>query len=195
MEGGFITLIVLVILAPFQMWNEREKSFASLDPAERNLQRASHGFAVMVLTAMSIYGAKEVFAFFPALTHPREAAWGLVFFVPFIYGLVRFVVGWRGYCGMPINDEPMLALRAFWKMAAGFVGVKCLRWDVDRVMNQNGFWWGLGLLVILTVAWWYLLTGGERFVLLTVGGSNALRKLLGHLKEKNRRRKPGQPTR
>jgi hypothetical protein len=159
------------------------------------MERVAHGFAVMVLSAMACYGAKEVFGLLPALvTHPREAAWGLVFFVPFIYGLVRFVVGWRGYWGMQINDV-MLALRAFWKMAAGLLGLKWLRWDVVKVMNQNGFWWGLGLLVGLTVALWWLLTGGVRFVLLTVGGSNALQKLLEYLKDKNRRAKAGKPTR
>jgi hypothetical protein len=171
MEGGLITLVVLIVIAPFQIWGEWSKKFAMLSPVEQNLQRAANGFAVMVLsvlTPIALYGAKEVFAFFPALvTQPGEAASGLVFVLPFILGLVRFLVGWKRSCAMRISDW-LLASRAFVRLAIGFAGVKWLRWDVERAFDQLGFMKGLLLVVLLTVSWWWLLTGIIRF-LLTVG--------------------------
>jgi hypothetical protein len=167
MEGGFITLAGLLVLAPFLMWAERAQKFRQLSPVEQNLQRASHGFALAVfvlLATFGMYGWRAVLGVFPRLAADPAGAWPAVLFFGglFAYGFARFLAGVRRSAG---TRDGLLAFRALLKLAIGLAG-SWFFWRAATVparsISANAALLGF---VLLVISLWCALTGAVRFVL------------------------------
>jgi hypothetical protein len=188
MEGaGIFTILGLLVLAPFMIWAERVERFKrQLTPHEQDLQRASHGLGIPVVIAAAavlFFGPSAPGDFVAAvIADPASMAWPAVLLMALLaYCLVRFIVGVRRAAG--VRDE-LLASRAFVKFALGAGGVFYL-WpgntDLTRVVDLPPS----VRLALLLLAIWCADTGAVRFLLLTVGGGNALRIIMRNLKRKN----------
>lgn len=161
----------LLLLSPLMMWHERSQRFRMLSPIEQNLQRASHGAALIVLVLLFVYfivGLNEARAWFPSFMRNPSDAWpGLLLVLPVAYGLPRFLTGAKRCWG---QRDALLAMRALVKIGVGAAGVWFLTSnEVAREFSPN-LWTALILLALVAVAIWCLITGVVRFVLLTMGG-------------------------
>jgi hypothetical protein len=179
MEGGVLTVAVLFIL-PFLLgvFPEFSADFRTRPPLEQNLTRAANGFALMVLLLVGLYrfggGPSVAFANLDDFTARPAAHWmPITGVVLFFYGLFRFI---QGVCSCWGCRDGALTNRAFFTTALSLVAV-CFLWTRQgRQLLSNG-WLVVVWLVLLITCAWLALTGFVRFVLLTVGGSNALGKL------------------
>lgn len=185
---GIIMLTVMLVTLPFMMWAERARKFQQLSPLEQNLRRASHGAAWMAfvpLLAFGVYGVKGVEWFFQTLwNHPEDVGVPAAFFgIVLIYNAIRLIVGLNRLRGCP--RDGLLAVRAFVKLSVGAaVIVFFLRIHYDLAARSYDslahgvepssfdFLWGIA---IFLTAFWCLVTGAVRFLLLISGGGNALR--------------------
>jgi hypothetical protein len=167
--GGPLTIIVGLMLMPLLMWQERTQRFQRLSPVEQNLQRASHGFAVVafvLLALFGMYGWRGVLNFFPWLYRDPADAWvGLLFLVPLAYGSARCLYGVRRSVGM---RDGLLAFRAFTKLAVGLAG----SWFFWRVGNALGRSMSLPAALVwallMGVSAWMFITGSVRFAVLVL---------------------------
>lgn len=175
-EGRLVELIILGALAPILMWVERAERFKRLSPLEQNLARASHGAALITFTllvAFFLYGAQGVFGFIPWLiSNPAEAWPAALFFGSLLtYGLVRFVVGVHRCRGA---RDGLLATRAFFKLVFGFAVGLYLWYLFPWSVIGPSFWGALAVVAVFLIGLWCAITGTVKFLLLTLGGSNAL---------------------
>jgi hypothetical protein len=171
---GAFALFGLILMLPFDLWRAQSQKWASLSPIEQNLQRASHGIAfglLVPLGAVAIFGNRsivEAVAAVPAdpLGHGLPAA-GLV--VLLIYGIARFVVGWRRSAGV---RDGLLATRAIIKLA---IGTGLTVW----MLNNLHFNWSdpsdkQRAFALFVLPLWLAITGSVRFLLLVHPASRAL---------------------
>jgi hypothetical protein len=161
----------LLLLTPLMMWHERSQRFRTLSPVEQNLQRASHGAALIVLVGLFVYfiiGLDAARAWFPQFVRYPNDSWpGLLLVLPVVYGLARFLPGISRSWG---QRDALLAMRALVKIAVGVVGGWFLVSEpVARELAQN-LWTALLSLALVGVAIWCIITGAVRFVLLTMTG-------------------------
>lgn len=163
-------IVALLVLAPLLLWYEQSQRFQRLTPVEQNLQRASHGFALMVFVlflAFGMYGVSGVVGFFSQFVANPGDHWigALIFGGVFVYGLVRFLAGVHRSAGV---RDWLLAFRALVKIAVGIVAFVFLwRGGLERLLGVD-FWAAIVLFLLLGGAWWCILTGAVRF-LLTLG--------------------------
>lgn len=172
--AGIICLFGLILLVPFQMWRERLQKWATLSPIEQNLQRASQGIALAVLVpfgALAIFGKRgigDAVAAVPVdpVGHGLPAA---ALAALLIYGIARFVVGWRRCAGV---REGLLATRAFIKLA---ISSALTMWMFSNLQfdwnNTDGQEVAFAYLVLPL---WLAITGAVRFVLLVRPAGRAL---------------------
>jgi hypothetical protein len=186
MEGGPLAVIALLLLAPLLIVQERRRAWRLLSPVEQNLRRASHGFALVVSTVAAVlfvYGATGVRDFFPwAVAHPEQAWPGALFFGGLIaVGMARFLAGASRVAG--VRDR-LLQARAFVKLAVGLAVTVYL----GRLYPWPGVsdWAAiLALLAALGIGAWLVVIGGVRFLVLSLGGGNALRRIKRYIKRRN----------
>jgi hypothetical protein len=172
--AGIITLCGLILLVPFEIWRERSRKWATLSPLEQNLQRASHGIAFGVLVpfgALAMFGKRgigEAVAAVPVdpVGHGLPAA---ALAALLVYGIARFVVGWRRSAGI---REGLLATRAFIKLAIGSALTVWLlskpQFDWNETAGQQV------AVAFLVLPLWLTITGVIRFVLLVRPAGRAL---------------------
>jgi hypothetical protein len=186
MEGaGILTLIFLLITAPISMWAERARNFERLAPIEQNLQRAADSIALPVITVLVsvlLFGASASKDFVSRLvTNPASVGWPAI--VPvglLVYCLVRGLIGIRRATGV---RDGLLAARAFCKLVAGVVALFVLwpgHFDLSAYYLSPSI-----ALALLVPAAWCVITGSVRFLLLTVGGGNALRIVTRTINQNN----------
>src|SRR5690242_11053157 len=100
--GGILTMIAMIVVAPFTIWAERHQKWARLEPAEQQLRRLGQGFALTVFTVGTpfvLFGARRIFTALtdhPADLWPAIAGWVALMAI----GLTRFVVGARRLAGV-----------------------------------------------------------------------------------------------
>ena len=190
MEGaGLLTLLAMLLLAPFEIMQARAQRLRLLAPHELHLRRATRPLGVVALLAWGSWlcGARGIaHAFAPVVLHPSDngllaALLGAVL----LYGLASFVTGASRCWGM--RSDGMLPVWAFIKLAAGVSGLRFLwLWNVDLA---RGFDAAPGMtalwLLLVAASIWCAVVSAARFVLLTVGGGSALRKMGGVIAAKN----------
>jgi hypothetical protein len=196
MEGaGILTAFALLLLAPFEFMRVRAQRLRLLSPHELNLRRATHPLGVLALLAWFawLFGVRDlVGALAPVLLHPSDnwlsaALLGAVL----LYGLVSFIAG-ASQCWGARSDRT-LPFWAFVELALGVAGLRFhWLWNVDLA---RGFDAAPGLvalwLLLLAASIWCAVVGGARFLLLTVGGGNALAQIIKHIKRRNAPLRPG----
>jgi hypothetical protein len=172
--AGAFALLGLILFVPFEIWRERSQKWASLSPIEQNLQRASHGIALGVLVpfgTLAIFGKRSIADAAAAVPvdpvgHGLPAA-GLAALL--LYGVARFVVGWRRSAGV---REGLLATRAFIKLAIGTTVtvwvLSNLQFDWHNAAGQQVAF------AFLVVPLWLAITGAVRFLLLVRPAGRAL---------------------
>jgi hypothetical protein len=162
-----LTIMGLLVLLPFQMWAERSRSFQRLSPLEQNLQRASHGAAVIVLVLIAVFftfGIAGVLLFVPHLVTNFADTWpGLLVLVPLAYAIPRLVAGVRRCQGA---RDGLLATRAAVKFLLGLVALPVLWSNTVARVAAPDFWLACGWLLLNAVAVWLIVTGAVRFALL-----------------------------
>jgi len=171
MEGSLGALVGLLLMLPFQLWRERSQKFQRLSPVEQNLQRASHGAALIVLVLLAVifaFRVRDIPGFFiRAATDPADAWPGLLLLVPLAYGLARFLAGVRRSWGV---RDGLLATRSFVKLAIGGLGWWLLWTDAVLRVTAPNFWLALCSLLLTVLAIWWFVSGTVSFLLLTFGG-------------------------
>jgi hypothetical protein len=182
MQGaGIITLLALLLLAPFDS--------QGLSPHELHLKRATLPLGVVALVAWGVWllGARNIGgALAPVLLHP-SAHWLPVALLGAVLlcGLASFVTGASRCWGM--RSDAMLPVWAFFKCAAGVAGLRFV-WvwngDLARAFDAAPGMTALRLLLVAMSIWWTVV-GAARFLLLTVGGGSALRRMTGIIAAKN----------
>jgi hypothetical protein len=163
MEGGFLTLVALLIFSPFLMWAERSQRFRQLSPVEQNLQRASHGFTLAAFVLIAVFGMYGGSGVSLLVTNPAQALPGAVIFGGlFVYGFARFLAGVRRSAGV---RDGLLAFRALLKLAIGLAGCWFF-WRLGNALGRSITLTGaLVWFVMLVISLWCALTGAVRFVL------------------------------
>lgn len=174
-----LTLAALAVLAPFMMWAERAQRFRALSPIEQNLQRASHGAALVVLTLLIGYGAYGVgggLGLIAWVIHDPASAWLPAALVAglLLYGGARFLAGVRRGAGM---RDGLLAARAVLKLAAGaaltFLPISHGATVAGLISFPDQAWW---ITPVWLIGVWCLVTGAVRLAMLTLGGGGGGRR-------------------
>lgn len=172
-----------VLLWVFRRPQARLQNWRTLDPVEQNLQRASHGAALVGLVLLAAVDTPDSAVSF-IRSHAPAGMWpGLLLLPPLAYGLVRFLVGVYRSWGM---RDGMLTWRAVVKIAVGIVLLFYVPFDkglILRLASSVSSYatlresWELALLVLVPLAaYWCLVTGIVRFVLAISGGLRFRRK-------------------
>ena len=201
MEGaGILTVLALLLLAPFQIMQARAQKLRLLSPHELLLRRATRPLGVVAVLAWLVWlgGARGIGqALAPVLFHPSDNWLAAVLLTALpLYGLASFVTGASQCWGM--RSDGMLPVWAFVKLAVGGAGLRFLWvWNVDLARGFDAAPGMVALWLLLVAASiWCAVVGAARFLLLTTGGGSALRKMGGVIAAKNapmiavRRRRP-----
>ncbi len=167
-----------VLLWVFRRPQARLHNWRSLNPVEQNLQRASHGAALVGLVLLAAIDTPDSVIAFVRSHMPASMSPGLLLLPPLAYGLVRFLVGVYRSWGM---RDGMLTWRAVVKIAVGIVLLVYVPFDYGLILRFAAsvrsyatlleLSWQLALLVLVPLAaYWCLVTGVVRFVLAISGG-------------------------
>jgi hypothetical protein len=185
MGAGVITLLVMLLVAPFEMWQARAQKWRQLDQVEQNLRRASHGFLLILMIIVGpfvVFGARDVGKLLPSvITHPAAI---LVVGGLLAYGIVRFLVGVRRVAGL--RDELRIGA-AFARLAIS--GVIAAFLFATYPWGASG-WLFAGLVLAFWISLLNALNGAVRLVVLSVGGSNAQRMIARNIRERNAPMRP-----
>ncbi len=175
--AGLFTLLAMLLLAPFQLWQEQAQKRRLLSPHELNLRRATQplGVAAVLLWVASLHGARDIGGVLADLAAriPDKGPVAVVVGAVLLCGLASFVIGLRGCWGA--RSDRMLPAWAFFKCAAGVGGLVLLRRNAGGWMDGGDIWMSLLWLALNSAAVWCATVGAARFLLLTVGGGDALR--------------------
>jgi hypothetical protein len=191
MQGSSLaTLCAVLLFAPFEIWQAHVQKLRTLSPHEINLRRATQplGLVSLLLSALWLSGAQGVgdrladIARHPADNTLPAALLGAAL----LYGLTSLITGTRRCWG--VRSDGMLPVRSFFKLALGVAGLVLLRRGWPRVDDT---WTSLLWIVVSATSIWCAVVGAARFLLLTVGGGNALRVIN---KQLNRRNAPLRPA-
>ena len=188
MEGaGILTALAALLVAPLQWRQARAQKLRLLTPHELHLRRATRPLGVLALIAWGVWlsGAHDlVGALAPVLLHLSDN-WlpAVLFGAVSLYGLASFVAGASRCWGM--RSDGLLPVRALFKLAVGVAGLRYLwLWNVDLA---RGFDAAPGLvalwLLLVAASIWCVVVGGARFLLLTIGGGNALALVNRHIRQ------------
>jgi hypothetical protein len=162
-----------LLLWVFRRPQARLHKWRSLNPVEQNLQRASHGAALVGLVLLAVVAAPDSITAFVRSHAPAGMSPGLLLLPPLAYGLVRFLAGVRRSWGI---SDGLLAVRAVVKIVAGTVllfYIPYLRVIVRSAAAMNDFATlrELALVVLVPLAaYWCIVTGVVRLVLAISGG-------------------------
>lgn len=203
-RAGIVTLVGMLLLLPFQLlfalagtgrrlWLMNAQRRRFLTPHELNLRRASHpaGVLAVLLTTHALYAAR--FGSALAALNDHHLLMSLAA-VAIIGGLVPFLVGVRRSAGL---RDGILTMRAAFRIALGLVLVFWLarlpvaafdagaQGEYGEAFRQTALLFGL----------WFLVTGGMRLLLLTVGGGSALRLVRKLLHRRNATMRPARRRR
>jgi hypothetical protein len=200
MEGtGLLTALAALLVLPLQWRQARAQRLRLMSPHELHLRRATQPLGILALMAWAVWllGARDIGnALAPVLLLPSDNWLPALLAALLLYGLVSFVTGASRCWGM--RSDGMMPFRAFVRVALGALGLRYLwLWNVDLA---RGFDAAPGLtalwLLLVAASIWCAVVGGARFLLLTVGGGSALRRMTGVIAAKNapmiavRRRRP-----
>jgi hypothetical protein len=189
-----ITFVTALFLLPIMIVVERAQRFRSLDAIEKELQRASHGAALILLPPLiavwlfGLGGTAELIASF--VRDPRANALPAVLLAAItIYGMARFYAGVGNCAGA---QDKVRKQRAFLKLA---FGAGLLVWLFRSAPPESAATGDIRIFALIVLALWCLVTGIVRFWLLTAGGGYALRRIERQLKQRNRALRPARRRR
>lgn len=179
-------IIGLLLFSPFILWQERAQRFNRLSPAEQNLQRASHGAALVALVLLTVFLTSGVGGVADFLTgifaDPAAHVVGLAMLLPLGYGLCRCLVGVRRCWGL---RDGLLAVRALVTGALAGGLLWALWWEPVARLFGPDFWLGMLWMFLNAAAVWFIVTGTVRFLLLTLsGGGSAEREVEQHIRRR-----------
>jgi hypothetical protein len=181
--GGILTLAAMLLMIPFQLWQEHAQNVRSLSPHELNLRRASQppAFAAVTLFYVWHFNLGDDIANIIATPAAEPAANWPMFAVPtcvLFYSMASFITGACRSWG--VRSEGMLPVRAFLKLITGIGG---LIWLNSETRAGGDFWLALLWLVLFTVSIWCVVIGAVRLLLLTVGGGSPLVQVQRHIRQ------------
>jgi len=170
-EASLFGIVLLAAALPFVALADWFRWIKQQPPHEQALARASHGAALIVFVLLATFGTGGVNGVVTfvgqAAADPADEWPGLVLAIVFVWGVVWFVSGVSGARGL---RNGLLAWRAFVKLALGLGAILYLeRGHPSGALGSNG-----ARMSILLVGLWCVVTGAVKFVLLRMGGSNAL---------------------
>jgi hypothetical protein len=170
--ASYAAVLTLIPLAFVIVWNfilwlasrpaGRVRQWRVLDEIERNLQRASHGVAYIVLPLEAVWltGPDAVGAFLSGFAPSVRLSIIGACAIWFVTAMARCVGGWRRCAGV---RDGLLAGRAFFKLAGGAGLLMLLQHLPSGLGVRNG---GAAALALLLVPSWLAVTGFVRFVIL-----------------------------
>jgi hypothetical protein len=188
MEGaGILTMLAMLLFAPFEMMRAGAQKRRLLTPHELNLRLATRplGVAALVAWGVWLFGANNVGTLLaPVFLHPSDN-WlpAVLLGAVLLYSLASFIVG-ASQCWGARSDR-MLPVWAFFELAVGGGGLRFLwLWNLDlaRALDVAPKIAALWLL-LAAVSIWCGVVGAARFLLLTVGGGNALGLVQRHIQQ------------
>jgi hypothetical protein len=194
MEGaGVLTLVAALLVAPFELWQAHAQKRRLLSPHELNLRRATQPLGLLALLAGCAWllGVRDVAAALaPVFLHPSDnLVLAVLPLAGLFYGVASFVTG-AGRC-WGVRSDGMLPVWAFFKLALGVGGLWLLR-DMRGPSDDLA---ALFRLALDAMALWCAVVGGARFLLLSIGGGNALARVQRHIQQTQIVMRPVSPAR
>jgi hypothetical protein len=180
-----LTLFVGLLLIPIEMAQPSAQRPPLLSPHELNLRQATQPLGVSTVLAwcFSFFGAPGfTHAITRRVTDPIDNWLPVtVLAIALVYGTASFISGVVRCWGM--RSDRMLPTRAFFKLAIGGIGVALLRQNQVTIRPGGEIWPALLWFALHTAAVWCVAVGTARFILLTIGGGSALRRVNRHIQQ------------
>jgi len=180
---GMFTLLAMIAILPFEIWQGAAEKRQRLSPHELYLRRATQplGIAAVFLFGLCLFNAAgKVGNIVVPLLHDATGNWVplAVIAAVLLYGVTSVIVGTARCWGM--RSDSMLPVWAFLKLAVGSAGLVWLNQNGARALG-DAEWAGTLWLGLSEAAVWCITVGGGRFLLLSVGGGNARRRVRRHI--------------
>jgi hypothetical protein len=193
MQGaGVLTLFIVLLLIPLELWQASAQKRRLLSPHELNLRRATQPLGVIAVLAWCVwfFGERGIALTPLVLDSVANLLPVTAVGAALLYGTASFISGASRCWG--VRSDGMLPTRAFFKLAIGAAGVALLHRNQVTAALGNELWPALLWLALNIAAVWCIAVGAGRLILLTTGGGNALRTMV---RAANKRNAPLRPAR